>query len=100
MRLHKLLRSQHHSNRPCPASGISTERYTSSDMADLACGIGLPVLVALSDAVILLRKEKLKNAPLQLICPLPDNCKDEFYLPAASGFWTRACVVISILSSV
>ncbi|KAF2772877.1 hypothetical protein EJ03DRAFT_324432 [Teratosphaeria nubilosa] len=58
----------------------TTKTYTTSDMAGLGCGLGLPLFFALCFAIFLLHQEKVKHAPPKLMYPLPDDCKDDYRL--------------------
>lgn len=55
----------------------ATTMYTSSQMAGLGCGLGLPLTFLLTVALCMLHKEKQKHAGPKLMYKLPDN-HDEF----------------------
>ena len=70
----------------CPSASTAanaTALYTSSQMAGLGCGLGLPLGFALLVALYLLSKEREKHAGPKLMYKLPDN-HDEFTLRAPS----------------
>lgn len=46
-------------------------------LAGVACGVGLPLLIALIIAIILLRREKTRFTKPKLMYKLPDECKEE-----------------------
>lgn len=50
-----------------------TTMYTSSQMAGLGCGLGLPLAFFLVVALCMLHKEKQKHAGPKLMYKLPDN---------------------------
>jgi len=56
------------------ASGL----HTSTDMVALGCGLGLPMLLALCTALLLLHRERQKHAKPKLMYNLPDSCNEDF----------------------
>lgn len=55
------------------SSTNGTTMYTSSQMAGLGCGLGLPLAFFLVVALCMLHKEKQKHAGPKLMYKLPDN---------------------------
>jgi len=66
------------------AAANATKVYTSSDMAGLGCGLGLPLTFFLVVALCALYKERQNHTGPKLMYKLPDNHEEfDFRKPAA-----------------
>ncbi|KAK5117341.1 hypothetical protein LTR62_005958 [Meristemomyces frigidus] len=70
------------------AATAAAGTFTAGALAGIACGVGLPLLVALCAVLILWRREKRKHAPPKLMYKLPDD-KDEFTFRPPTAPHTR-----------